>query len=192
MPSPSRQVTYRLRARPGDDRKYRIIIQRRRWFFFWSDWYPVDNAVRALQHEFIEHYERMQEILQELKDAESWVSSTYKLVDLGDKRNGISAPFKDEARAQEVLMPDASTRYREVQALVTESQGRHRPEGGTRTLLVGPTGKRFDVSSLNREKLGEEFNADHVMVYRPPQQDNKRDSKGHGHQHNQQRQDKPS
>jgi hypothetical protein len=184
MPGPSRQVTYRLRTRPGADKKYRIIIQKRFMFFFWKDWYPVDNAVRALQHEFIEHYERMMEILQELKDAESWVDSTYKLLDLENKREGTSAPFKDQLRAQEVLMPDASSRFKEVQGLVTQGQGRRRPEGGSRTMFIGPTSSRFDVSSLNRTAIGDEYDADHVIQYRPPQNDSRNKHK-HGNQPNQ-------
>jgi hypothetical protein len=192
MPGPSRQVTYRLRTRPGADKKYRIVIQRRFWFFFWKDWYPVDNAVRSLHHEFIQLYERMMEINQEVKDAESWVESTYKLLDLENKREGKSAPFKDQFRAQEAMMPDVSSRFKEVQGLVTQGQGRQRPGGGSRTMFIGPTSSRFDVSSLNRTAMGEEFNADHVIPYRQPQPDNQRHKNKHGNQNQQQQnQNKP-
>lgn len=172
MPKPSRLVTYRLRARPGEKQKYRVVIQRRRWLI-WNDWFPVDNAVRSLQQEFIDHYDRMQEILEELKDAEAYVNSAYQQIQLGDMRKGTGAPFKDEIRAQETLKPDVSERFKTVRDLVQQGQGRQRPGGGTRTMFIGQTGNRFDPSSINREAIGDEFNADHVMQYRSHRPENK-------------------
>lgn len=188
MTGPSRLATYRLRARPGADKKYRIVIQRRRWGIFWRDWYPVENAVRTLQHEFIEHLDRMQEIMAELKDAQSWVDGMYSSLDLGNKGDGTTAPFKDILRPQESLMPDIQKRYEEAAKLVQEGQAGKRHERGTRTMFIGQTGSRFDVKSLNREQIGEEFNADHVIMHRPQQQDHNRHSKGRNQ--NQQQQDK--
>jgi hypothetical protein len=162
------------------------VIQRRRWVFFWTDWYPVDNAVRALQQEFIDHYDRMQEILVELKDAEAYVKSSQTALESGDMRKGIGPVFKDQFIAQETLKPDVSARFKEVQEKVTQGQGRQRPGGGSRTMFIGPTSGRFDVKSLNREAVGEEFNADHVIGYRAPQHDNQRkNSKGNDQRQNQ-------
>lgn len=186
MAGPSRQVTYRLRARPAADKKYRIVIQKRAWLFFWKDWYPVENAVRSLQHEFIEHYERMQEILRELVDAEAWEQGTYKFLDLGNKGEGVSTPFKEDLRPSETLMPDVSERFKKLKGIVEQSQGPHGPGRGTRTAYVVPTTKRFDLSTLNREKLGEDFSVDQVIDYRPPTQDNKhRHNKGNQNNQNQ-------
>lgn len=182
----SGRAKYRLAAKPGDGKQFRVVIQRRRWMFFWTDWYPVENAVRSLQQEFIEHYERMQEILDELKDANAWVEQAYKQIDFGHKAKGVSASFEADVMPQEWLKPDPSSRFKEVQALVTQGQGRQRPGGGTRTMFIGQFGKRFDFSSLNKEKLAEDFNPDHIMDYRTPQQDQHGKSKGKQGNQNQQ------
>lgn len=188
--SGSKQVWYRLCARPDKDKTYKIVIQRRRWLFFWADWYPVDNYVRTLQQEFIDHFDRMQEVIEELKDAEAYVAEAYNELARGNLHKGHGVPFKDQLSARETLKPDVSSRFKTVKELVTqESQGRKRPTGGTRTLMIGATGRRFDVSSLNREAIGEEFNADHVMTYRSPQHDHGK-SKQKGNQNQNQHQNK--
>jgi hypothetical protein len=191
MPGSSRQYTYRLRARPGEDKKYRIVIQRRVFLFFWKDWYPVENAVRSLQKEYIDHFNRMQDIISELKEAEAWVEQNFAFLNLENKREGTSAPFKGDAQPYESLMPDHSKEFKEIREGFPQSQGRNRPGAGSRSVYLGTTSKRFDLSSLNRENFAAEFGADHVLDYRPPQQDQSRNKgQNKGQNQNNRNQDK--
>ena len=185
---PRRTHWYRFRARPDRGQKFRLFIQRRRWFLFipyWVDWYPVENAVRALHHEAIELYERLDQIVNsEIKDATAYVEATYVELERMNLRTGKGTPFKDVAMPRETVMPDVSKQYEEI-AKFFKAKGGRRPGGGTKTTYLGKFG-RNDLSLLNREKLSEEY--DHVVDYRPPRQEQK-SNKGRNRQRQQKQQD---
>lgn len=189
MSGPSRSYKYRFRVRPGKDRQYRLVIQRRRWWGGWQDWIPVENEVRSLQIEFIECYDRMMDILEELKTAQEWEKQAFAAVELGHKAKGISSVFEGPVRKREDIMTDMSTRFDEVKKLVQQGQGRQRPDHrGTRSVYLGAVSKRFDPSHLNRTAVGEDYNADHVIQYRPPHDDRSQKSKQQNNKQGQQNQ----
>jgi len=166
--------TYRFRARPGTGHRFKITIQRRKWFLFipyWVDWYPVDNAIRSLHHEVIELWERLEQIIShELDDAKAYVDAAYGQLETMNLRSGKGVPFFDERQPQEAEMPDVSKRFEEVLKFI-KGKGLKGGSKGTRSQYIGQFGRLKDLDLINREVQGDDY--DHVIKYRPPQESQK-------------------
>lgn len=184
MPSQGKHGWLRFAAKAGDKKQYRVWVQVRRFLFFWRDQWPVDNAVRSLEAEFIELCQRLDEILDEHKEAAKYVDQCYQALEQGQLFKGRSTPFQATVPQREALMPDRSDLFKAAKERYTQGQGRQRPGGGgTRTLYLGTDLlKRKDIASLNRESYGQGY--DEMIVYKKPEPQQQK-SKNRGHNHNQ-------
>lgn len=158
----------RLRSRPGTGKQMRPIVQCWRWWrilrlrwppTFWTDWFPAENAVRSLEHEFIECVERAAQILEyDLPDAEAWLESCYEKLSVTGDSDGITPAWYEELRPRESEMPNVHGRFEKLKKLFPKGRiDAQRPEGGSRTLYYLEEGRLDNTYLFRREDLGATF-----------------------------------
>ena len=194
----NRRYLYRTIVRADRGGKSRVAIQRFCWWrlFYrpwamWVDWYPVENAVRDLEHEVIELYDRLDYILcHEHKEAEAWVKSVQEQVERSSLHTGKGIPYWDKAQPYSPLMPDPNDRFKQIVGLVRKGFGQQTQHH--RTAYVGTSFlKRFDKTRFDRDKIAEEMGFSTAMEYHPPKQNQNQNQnqKQKGQQNQKQNQD---
>lgn len=165
-------ATCRFIRRAGRDDKTIVMIQVRKFLLWWKDWFPIENAVRALEHEALELYERLREIQDEHKVATKWVEETRKRALNDCQKNGKGPSFPYHVGPQESEMPDFSEEFKRVMKTI---EGKAKNRSTTGYNLPQHAGL------IDKKVVAE---TDHHMMFREPQQNNSRNRGKNNQNHN--------
>lgn len=107
-------VWYRIRNGVGPGAKVIAWVQRRSWFWFWSDHAPLGNAKVQLGFRIIGTYEDLLAMVKDYEEIGDEEAKALKFIEENCLRDGISRPFRGPVTPKEERLPDNSKEVTEI------------------------------------------------------------------------------
>lgn len=188
----------RVKLVPSDDGT--VVVVQYKWLgLIWRDYYPASNKVHKLQIELMDTYAKIHRIIRQIDEAEAEVKQLVSSVHrYGNRLQGVGQPFHDNDAAKKrrlpvfikeepFLAPPPAADYKRIRKAIDEGsykdprdfgvpwppEGGRPITGGTRSAYIPERLKNVLIANgLVREGK----DADHIIGYRKPEQNQKQNS----------------